>query len=97
MLRASRLADEQEDVLSALQFIRRAIQADPWREDLYQQALRYQIASGQRGAAIETYLQCKARLAEELGLDPSSETRALYSEILAMEDAPVIDLEPAED
>ena len=58
-------------------------------------ALRCQIAAGQRSSAIDTYFQCRDRLAEELGLDPSAETRALYDQILAMEDRPVpIPLDP---
>ena len=58
-------------------------------------ALRCQIAAGQRSSAIDTYFHCRDRLAEELGLDPSAETRALYDQILAMEDRPVpIPLDP---
>jgi DNA-binding SARP family transcriptional activator len=64
---------------------------DPYREDLYQLALRCQIMSGQRSAAIETFIECKTQLAEQLGLDPASETMRLYQQILAMEDAPRYD------
>jgi len=85
MLRAARLLMEAGDPGNALVFVRRAIQADPCREDLYQHALRCQIASGQRSSAIDTYFQCRDKLADELGLDPSAETRALYDDILAME------------
>ena len=86
MLRAGSLMLEQGDPLSALMFIRRALQVDPSREDLYQSALKCQIAAGQRSSAIDTYFQCRSHLADELGLDPSAETRALYSQVLAMED-----------
>ena len=49
-------------------------------------------------AAIDTYFICRNKLSEELGLDPSVETRALYDEILAMEDKPrVIPLDPLVD
>ena len=48
--------------------------------------VRCQIAAGQRSSAIETYMQCRDKICEELGLDPSAEMRALYGEILAMED-----------
>lgn len=88
MLRASRLLMDADDPDAALVFVRKAIQRDSLREDLYQCALRCQIAAGQRSAAIDTYFQCRARLDEELGLDPSPETRALYQEILAMEPIP---------
>ena len=88
MLRGTQLLMGADDPGNALIFSRRAIQCDPFREDLYQAALRCQIAAGQRSSAIDTYLQCRDKLADELGLDPSVETRALYDEILAMEDRP---------
>ncbi|MRR39389.1 hypothetical protein EG829_33040, partial [bacterium] len=65
---------------------RHGIEADSWREDLYQVLLRAQINNGQRSAAIDTYMSCRAKLADELGLDPSSETVLLYEEVLAMEE-----------
>ena len=88
MLEAASLLMDADDPVGALTFARRALTHDPWREDLYQAALRSQIAAGQRSAAIETYLQCRSRLSEDLGLDPSAETRALYEQILTMEERP---------
>jgi len=88
MLRATALLMQADDPGNALTYVRRAIQCDPFREDLFQAALRCQIAAGQRSSAIDTYFQCRDNLAEELGLDPSVETRALYDQILAMEDRP---------
>ena len=86
MLRGSTLLADREDAKGALHMLRRALLFDPWREDLYQASLRLQISSGQRSAAVETYVACRARLADDLGLDPSAETRKLYETILAMED-----------
>lgn len=90
MLRASKLLACEGDTVRSLLMIRRGLRADPSREDLYQAALSVHIAAGQRSAAIETYTSCRKRLADELGLDPSSETLRLYEQVLAMED-------PAED
>jgi DNA-binding SARP family transcriptional activator/ATP/maltotriose-dependent transcriptional regulator MalT len=90
MLAAGAILMEADDPGNALVYARRAIQMDPLREDLYQVALRCQIAAGQRSGAIDTYLQCRSKLAEDLGLDPSAETRALYDQILVMEDKPRI-------
>jgi DNA-binding SARP family transcriptional activator/tetratricopeptide (TPR) repeat protein len=85
MLRAATMLIERDDPAGALRMLRRALAFDPWREDVYQATLRCQISSGQRSAAVETYVACRARLAEDLGLDPSAETRKLYETILAME------------
>lgn len=86
MLRAAQLHHEAGDTEKALHMVRAGLSQDPWREDLYQAALRYLIHSGQRSGAIETYTACRSKLAEDLGLDPSVETRRLYDEILAMEE-----------
>lgn len=86
MLRATNLLLEHDDPAEALMFARRGLAVDPFREDLYQEALRCHISAGQRSAAIETFLQCKAQLADELGLDPSSDTLKLYEQVLAMEE-----------
>ena len=85
MLRGGALLESDGDVRGALHLVRKALSHDAWREDLYQTAIGYQIAAGQRSAAVETYMACKAKLAEDLGLDPSVETRKLYDQILAME------------
>ena len=85
MLRAAELL-EARDARQALGLVRRALDQDPWREDLYQAALRLQIAAGQRSAAIDTYLSCRTRLVDELGIDPSGETTRLYQSVLGMGD-----------
>ncbi|TLM78798.1 MAG: hypothetical protein FDZ75_09020, partial [Actinobacteria bacterium] len=79
---------ERDDPYEALVYARRGLQVDSLREDLYQAALRCQITAGQRSGAIETYIACRTQLSEELGLDPSAETVALYQQILVMEECP---------
>jgi DNA-binding SARP family transcriptional activator len=86
MLRAANLLEARGDLGGGLSLLRRALQHDPWREDLYQAALRLQMAAGQRSAAIETYLACRTRLVEDLGIDPSGETMRLYEQVLGMEE-----------
>jgi DNA-binding SARP family transcriptional activator len=88
MLRVGAILEECADHGGSLRMVRAALAYDPWREDLYQAALRCQIASGQRGAAIDTYMTCMHRLSEDLGIDPWAETRRLYDQVLSMEDGP---------
>jgi DNA-binding SARP family transcriptional activator len=47
----------------AVRLVRHALAFDPWREDLYLAALRYQIGAGQRSSAIDTYMACRQMLA----------------------------------
>lgn len=86
MLRAAEITHAKGSAQDALSLLRRAMQHDPWREDLYQAALRMQIDAGQRSAAIETYMLCRQRLVEDLGIDPSRETSQLYEQVLGMEE-----------
>ena len=63
-------------------FSRMAISFQNTREDAYVALMRAQVAADQRTAAIMTFLTCQRVLAEELGVDPSPETMALYESLL---------------
>lgn len=86
VIRLADVAAEQGRPLDALPTVIDAGLRDPLREDLYQARMRLEIASGQRAAAIETYLACRSRLVDELGIDPSSDTVDLYNQVLGMEE-----------
>lgn len=88
MLSAAIVAERAGDLGHAIGFVRKALAFDPWREDLYQTAIRCQIQAGQRSGAIEMYFSCRNRLNDDLGIDPSSETQRLYENVLAMEEPP---------
>lgn len=68
-----------------LWFARAALRRDHTREDAYTALMQAQIAAGQRTAALETYFQCRRFLADELGIDPSLKTMALYRSIIETE------------
>ncbi|MHB1318970.1 MAG: AfsR/SARP family transcriptional regulator [Anaerolineae bacterium] len=86
MMAAASIAEAHSEAEAALLFLRKASAADAWREDVYQAMMRCQMNSGQRSRAIETYLSCRSRLTEDLGIDPSVETTRLYQAVLAMEE-----------
>lgn len=88
MLSAAAVAERAGDFARGVTFVRRALTYDPWREDLYQTAIRCQMQAGQRSGAIEMYFSCRNKLSDDLGIDPSFETQRLYENVLAMEDAP---------
>ncbi len=71
---------------------RRAIALDPWREAPHRQLMQALAAGGDRAAALAQFQRCRAVLAEELGVEPSAETRLLHERILAGEVAsPTVD------
>ncbi len=74
------------DVQEGLWFARAALQRDRTREDAYTALMRAQVSASQRTAALETYFACRRFLTDELGIDPSLETMALYHEIIETEE-----------
>lgn len=62
---------------------RRQLVLDSWREEAHQQLMQALALSGQRSAALEQYERCRSILDAELGVEPSTETDALYQQIRA--------------
>ncbi len=85
LLRASELVRGEGELDQAMHMLRRVLDVDPLREDVYRALLECQIEAGRRSAAVDTYMTCVDTLSEELGLDPSQETVSLYQQVLAME------------
>ncbi len=75
---SSRIADHEHAVAAA----ERLITADPLRESAYRIAMRGHVAMGERGRALDVAARCRAVLADELGITPSSETEELFLAIL---------------
>ena len=59
-----------------------AATADPLDERAHRDVMRALVADGRPSAALETYAQLGARLADELGVDPDQETQRLHLAIL---------------
>jgi predicted ATPase/DNA-binding SARP family transcriptional activator/Flp pilus assembly protein TadD len=67
----------------ARQYARRQVELEPWREEAHRQVMRLLALDGQRSAALAQYETCRRALAQELGIEPTDETVALYERILA--------------
>ena len=82
----SLLADYRErrgEYKQAQQYAQRQVQMDPWREEAHRQLMRLLALTGQRSAALAQHETCRRALADELGVEPTAETQALYATILA--------------
>jgi DNA-binding SARP family transcriptional activator len=66
----------------ALRYIKEALALDPYRETSYVQLMRLHMSQGNRAEALRAYEQCRATLAHDLGVTPSSQTEAVYHEVL---------------
>lgn len=93
MVAASSCALDVGDARLALWFARKGLDADNHREDTYYALMGAQIAAGQRCSAIRTYFECRKFLDDELGLDPSFETKELYERLISI-DPSLLKLDP---
>lgn len=59
-----------------------AIALEPFRERTYQLLMRIHAAAGNPAEALRTYDRCRRLLAEELGVDPTTETSTLHLALL---------------
>ena len=62
---------------------RRGTELDATSESLYRLLIGVQAKRGHYSEALQTYRQCRQMLAATVGVEPSSETQALYRCILA--------------
>ncbi len=67
----------------ALGYARRQLELESWREEAHSQMMTILALRGERSAALRQYEHCRQVLWEELGVEPSEETRVLYKRILA--------------
>lgn len=73
----------QGEYTRAIAHLRRLLALDPWREAAHRALMRAWAASGDRGAALAQFEQCRQTLADELDVEPAPATAALYEEIKA--------------
>lgn len=69
------------DLETAQRLAERQLQLDPWREAAHRQLMQALALNGQRNTALAQYETCRKLLADELGVEPEVETRALYEQI----------------
>ena len=72
---------ELGDYERGLACAQRLLGLDNWREEAHRQVMLLQALTGQRSAALLQYQVCRQVLAEELGVEPSQQTRELYERI----------------
>lgn len=67
----------------AVNYTTRLLALEPWREEAHRQLILLLALAGQRSAALAQYETCRQLLADELGVEPDKETKALYEKIKA--------------
>ena len=79
---ASLAASARGDGPAALRFADEAVRREPLRESTHRARMTAHVASGNRAEAMRSYHDLRCTLADELGIDPSPESQAVYVELL---------------
>ena len=77
---AALLLSRQQRHEEAAQICRKAIEAEPYHEPLYQLLMKELAAHGDPKGAAAVYENLRKRLFDDFGIRPSEETRAVYRE-----------------
>ncbi|MBE7551606.1 MAG: tetratricopeptide repeat protein [Anaerolineales bacterium] len=79
-LLADHLAARSE-LPQAIETMRRLLALEPWREEAHRYLMLLLARDGQRSAALAQFEICRQMLADELEVEPGTETIALYEQI----------------
>lgn len=74
-------AGQQNDHTIGIPLARKLLTIEPWHEESHRHLMRLLAVSGQRSAALAQYETCRRLLADELGIEPTAETTALFEQI----------------
>jgi DNA-binding SARP family transcriptional activator len=66
----------------AVEAARDAVALEPFRETAWQLLMRAHAAAGNTAEALRVYERCRTLIAEELGVNPSPQTKAVHAELL---------------
>ena len=84
----------QTDVTAGLDYAARLLKLEPWHEAAHRQMMRLLALAGRREAALVQYETCRHILVEELGVEPTAETTALYERLKSATAPPPHNLPP---
>jgi DNA-binding SARP family transcriptional activator len=76
------VAQSEADWPKTMQLAQRIIREDQFREDIHCMIMRAHAATGNRGAVKDQFEALKTLLRDELGVEPSAETRKLYQQLI---------------
>ncbi|GAB4272408.1 MAG: hypothetical protein Kow0080_18830 [Candidatus Promineifilaceae bacterium] len=72
----------QQNLVTSIDYGRRILSVEPWREDIHRHLMTLYAENGRRAEAIAQYQLCRQVLERELAVSPLAETEALYRQLL---------------
>ena len=73
---------------NAIAYAQKLLALDAWREEAHRELMLLYARTNQRSAALAQYDACARMLREQLRVEPSAETNALYERLRAVGDIP---------
>ena len=71
----------ENNFVAGLSTTQRLLHLDPWHEAGHRLQMQFLAARGQHSRAIEQYYDLRQKLAQELGIEPATETHQLYIQL----------------
>lgn len=82
LFRSGAIAADRCEFSDSIRFMKRVLDADPYRENAYQALMLYLTRAGRRSEAIQLYRYAERLFAQHLAAQPAPSTRMLYEKIL---------------
>jgi DNA-binding SARP family transcriptional activator/Tfp pilus assembly protein PilF len=86
----AKLAASEKRWSATLKYAQEMLKADPFREDMHRLVMKALASQSKPAAVKKQFDEMSAILKNELGIEPSAETRRLYNELLRKE-APAVE------
>ncbi|MEM9484526.1 MAG: BTAD domain-containing putative transcriptional regulator, partial [Cyanobacteria bacterium P01_F01_bin.116] len=84
---------ELGDYRGAIATTQRLLQLESLNDSAYLTLMKCHAQQGERATALQVYHQCMTLLREEMGIDPSAETRQFYEQLL-LDETPSLEPKP---
>ncbi|NIV30204.1 MAG: AAA family ATPase, partial [Anaerolineae bacterium] len=82
------LCEEDRQYRAAIEYAQQLLHHDPIHEATHRRLMRLHALNGDRARALRAYHTCVTALERELGVEPSTQTRAAYQRLLEMDTGP---------
>jgi DNA-binding SARP family transcriptional activator len=82
LFRSGAICADRCEFSDSIRFMKRVLDADPYRENAYQALMLYLSRAGRRSEAIQLYRYAERLFAQHLAAQPAPSTRMLYEKIL---------------
>ncbi len=82
LVESGHCARARDDTRGAIDILKKALEVEPYREDIHRTVMRYYADMGEKNQVVNHFNQLQARLQAEIGVAPAEETVRLAERLL---------------